>query len=364
MPSAIGLGNNVVTNQRQHIHSFYAQDDYRVTSKLTLNLGLRYEFATPIWERDNLWANFNPATNSLVQASNGSLYNRTLVHPDYHDFGPRIGAAYSVDSKNVIRAGYGISYSFFNRVGSALESINSPQINFGNLSNPAIPAGGPVPATFLTTLNSFTTGIASPATFNPITTNIDYVDQNTKWPMVQSWLFSIQRQITSNTVVEVAYNGNYSTRLPIIGDYNQANPNLPGATLGVQARRPDQSFGAITWVDPVGANNYNGLSVRAEHRAANGLYFLNSFTWSKAMGDSEQALETYPGYTVADAQKIHNLAGEYGPTSFDLKLIDVTSVVYELPFGKGRRFATGLNPVAEALLGGWEISLSLMRAAS
>jgi hypothetical protein len=167
LPSAIGLGNNVVTNQRQHIHSLYIQDDYRVTSKLTLNLGLRYEFATPIWERDNLWANFNPATNSLVQATNGSLYNRALVHPDYHDFGPRIGAAYSFDAKTVVRAGYGISYSFFNRVGSALESINSPQINFGNLSNPSIPAGGPVPAGFLTTLNSFTTGIANPATFNP-----------------------------------------------------------------------------------------------------------------------------------------------------------------------------------------------------
>jgi len=356
LPSAIGLGNNVVTNQRQHIHSFYAQDDYRVTSKLTVNLGLRYEFATPIWERDNLWANFNPATNSLVQATNGSLYNRTLQHPDYHDFGPRIGAAYSIDSKTVVRAGYGISYSFFNRVGSALESINSPQINFGNLSNPAIPPGGPVPATFLTTLNSFTTGIANPASFNPITTNVDYVDPNTRWPMIQSWLLSVQRQITSNTVIEVAYNGNHSTRLPIIGDYNQANPNLPGQTLGIQARRPDQSFGAITWVDPAGSNDYNGMSIRAEHRAGNGLYLLNSFTWSKALGDSEQALEVYPGYTVANPENIHDLAAEKGPTSFDLKFIDVTSVVYQLPFGKGRRFATALNPVAEALFGGWEIN--------
>ncbi len=359
LPSGIGLGNNVVTNQRQHINSLYAQDDWRVTQKLTVNLGLRYEFATPIWERDNLWANFNPATNSLVQATNGSLYNRTLVHPDYLDFGPRVGFAYSADSKTVIRAGYGISYSFFNRVGSALESINSPQINFGNLSNPAIPAGGPVPVTFITTLNSFTTGIANPSTFNPITTNIDYVDPNTRWPMIQSWLFSVEQQITPTTMVEIAYNGNHSTRLPIIGDYNQANPNAPGGTLGVQARRPDQSFGAITWVDPAGSNNYNGLSIRGEHRFANGLYALNSFTWSKALGDSEQALEVYPGYTVANAQNIHNLAAEKGPTSFDLKFIDVTSVVYLLPFGKGRQFATGLNPVAEALFGGWKSMRSI-----
>jgi hypothetical protein len=355
LPSTIALGNNVVTNQRQHIHALYAQDDYRVTAKLTVNIGLRWEFATPIWERDNNWTNFNPATNSLTQATNGSLFNRTLVHPDYHDFGPRIGAAWSIDPKTVVRAGYGISYSFFNRVGSALENINSPQINFGTLTQ-SIPAGGPVPAGFLTTQNSFTTGIADPAHFNPITSNVDYVDPNTRWPMVQSWLLSVQRQVTSNTVLEVAYNGNHSTRLPIIADYNQANPNLPGASLGVQARRPDQAFGPITWVDPAGSNDYNGLSIRAEHHASNGLYLLNSFTWSKALGDSEQALEVYPGYTVANAQNIHNLVAEKGPTSFDVKIIDVSSVVYELPFGKGRKFATGLNPVTEALFGGWEIN--------
>jgi len=356
LPSAIALGNNAVTNQRQHVHSVYAQDDFRFNSKLTLNVGLRYEFATPIWERDNLWSNFNPATNSLVQASNGSLYDRALVHPDRGNRGPRIGLAYSVDAKTVVRAGYGISYSFFNRVGSALESINSPQINFGNLSQ-SIPTNGPVPATFLTTLNSFTTNIASPAHFNPITTNVDYVDPNTKWPMLQSWLVSVQREITRDTVVEIAYNGNHSTRLPIIADYNQAVPNAPGASLGVQARRPIQSFGAITWVNPAGSNNYNGLSIRAEHHLRNGLYLLNSFTWSKALGDSEQALETYPGYSVANPQNIHNLAAERGPSSFDLKFIDVTSVVYQLPFGKGRKFASNLNPVMDALFGGWETSL-------
>jgi hypothetical protein len=356
LPSGIGLGTNAVTNQRQHVHSLYAQDDYRVTSKLTLNIGLRWEFATPIWERDNNWTNFDPATNSLIPAKNGSLYSRALVHPDYHDFGPRFGLAYSVDKKTVIRSGYGISYSFFNRVGSALENINGPQIIFGAISNPAIPPGGPVPASFLTTLNSFTTGIANPANFNPVSANVDYVDPNTRWPMIQSWLLSIQRQITPSTVLEVAYNGNHSTRLPIISDYNQANPNLPGGILGVQARRPDQSFGAITWVDPAGSDNYNGMSVRAEHRAGHGLYLLNSFTWSKALGDSEQALEYFPGYTAANPQNIHNLAGEYGPSSYDIKFVDITSVVYELPFGKGRQFATGLNPIAEILLGGWEIN--------
>ncbi len=100
LPNSIGLGNNVVTNQRQHVNSVYVQDDYRVTPKLTLNLGLRWDFATPLWERDNNWTNYNPATNSLIPATSGSLYNRALVHPNHKDFGPRIGFAWNVGPEN------------------------------------------------------------------------------------------------------------------------------------------------------------------------------------------------------------------------------------------------------------------------
>jgi hypothetical protein len=122
-------------------------------------------------------------------------------------------------------------------------------------------------------------------------------------------VLSIQREVMKDTVLELAYNGNHSLRLPIIGDYNQAAPNAVGGTLGVQARRPDQSFGPITWVDPAGDNHYNGLSARLEHRFSQGLYFLNSFTWGNAMGDSEQALEYYSNLTGANPQNIRNLAG-------------------------------------------------------
>jgi hypothetical protein len=355
LPSSVQLGNAFVTNLRQHVHSLYFQDDFRVSSKLTLNLGLRWEFATPIWERDNNWTNFDPSTNTLVKATSGSLFNRTLIHPDYKDFGPRLGLAYSIDSKTVIRAGYGISYSFFNRPGSAQEGINAPQALFGILTQ-SIPAGGPVPASFLTTKNSFSTGINNPANFNPLNSNIDYISADTKWPYIQSWLFSVQRELFKNTVIELAYNGNHSLRLPIIADYNQAFPNQPGQTLGVQARRPIQSFGPITWLDPAGDNGYNGFSTRFEHRFSGGLYFLNSFTWSKALGDSEQALEYFAGYFEANPQNIRNLAAERGPSSFDVKLINVSSVVYQLPFGKGRKYGAAMNPVFDAVLGGWEIN--------
>src|SRR5581483_1425437 len=356
LPSIIQLGTYTVVNLRQHLHSLYVQDDYRITPSLTLNLGLRWDFATPLYERDNNYSNFDPATVSMVKASSGSLFNRALVHPDYKDFGPRIGLAYSYDPKTVVRSGYGISYDFFNRVGSAEEGINAPQALFGVI-NQSIPAGGPVPSTFLTTVNSFTSNIASPSAFNPANSNVAYIPADTRWPYIQAWFLSIQRELFRNTVLEVGYTGTHSLRLPIIADYNQAYPNQPGQTLGVQARRPIPSFGPITWLDPAGNNNYNGLSVRFEHRfGISGLYLLNSFTWSKALGDSEQALESPPGYYVANPQNIRDLKNEYGPLSIDVKFTNVTSLVYQLPFGRGRRFGGNWNPFVDAVLGGWEVN--------
>ncbi len=231
------------------MHSLYFQDDFRVTPKLTINLGLRWEFASPLYERDNNYSNFDPTTGKMIQATGGSLFARGLVHPDYSDYGPRFGMAYSVDSKTVVRGGYGISYTFFNRPGSAQEGINAPQALFGVMTQ-SIPPGGPVPASFLTTQNSFTTNIASPAAFNPANTNVVYTPPNSKWPYIQNWFFSVQRQLPKDTLLDLSYNGNHSLRMPIIADYNEAAPNLPGQSLPVTARVPIPSFGPITWLYP------------------------------------------------------------------------------------------------------------------
>jgi hypothetical protein len=356
LPSIISQGSYTVVNLRQYVHSLYVQDDFRVTPRLTLNLGLRWDFATPLYERDNNYSNFDPTTNTMLQAHPGDLYTRSLVHPDYKDYGPRFGVAYSLNPKTVLRGGYGISYSFFNRPGSAMEGINAPQALFGTFTQ-TMPQGGPVPAGFLTTINSFTTGIANPSAFNPATQNVAYIPSDMRWPYIQNWFVSVQEQLAKNTVLEVAYNGSHSLRMPILADYNQANPSPAGQTLPLAARRPIQGWGPITWVDPAGNNHFNGLSARFEQRFSKGLYFLNSFTWGNAMGDSEGPLEYFaaPGFG-ANPQNIRNLAAEKGPSSYDVKLNNVTTLVYELPFGKGRQFAANASRGLDLLIGGWALN--------
>ena len=121
--------NPFIANLRQRMHFAYIQDDVKATERLTLNLGLRYEFATPQWEEDNFLTNFDPQTNSLVKAKDGSVYDRALVNADRNNFAPRLGIAYSLTDKTVVRGGYGVSFIHFNRLGGEnLLSFNGPHV--------------------------------------------------------------------------------------------------------------------------------------------------------------------------------------------------------------------------------------------
>jgi hypothetical protein len=351
LPSQIQLANWLVGNYRQRMYFFYFQDDFRVSSRLTLNMGLRWEFATPRWERDDVLSNFDPVGVRMVTARRGSLAERALVDPDYRDWGPRFGLAYSATPKLVFRGGYGISYTFHNRMGSAdLLGMNGPQVVWATIDQ-SIPPGGPVPAGFRTIYTAFPPGMTSPANFDPVRVNVAYIPRDTRWPYVQTWFASVQRELPRGWIVELGYTGNHSLRLPVLADYNQALPNRPGQSLGIQARRPIQTFGPITWVNPAGQTLYHGLSVRAERRVSRGLYLLNSFTWSKALGNSEQALEAN-----ATVQNIRDLRNERGPTSYDSTLINVTTFIYQMPFGKGQRLGARWNSVLDAVAGGWQLS--------
>jgi hypothetical protein len=351
--SAYQLATYRVGLYRQHENFAYVQDDFRVNNKLTLNVGVRYEYATPRWERDNQLSNYDPVSNSLLKAKDGSIYDRALVDPDRNNFAPRIGFAYSAMPNLVLRGGYGMSYVHQNRVGSAdLLGINGPQVVIAtvNQSNPLDP-------NFRTTQQGYAPGLTSPANFNPVAANITYIPRNIQTPYVQSWFFSVQRKMPVGVVIDLGYVGNHSVALPAIADYNQATPQpTPTSNLSLQARRPNQAFGPITWFNPGGFSSYNALQVKVERRFANGLQFLNSFTWGKAMDNSTQALDGNNG-NQAGPQDVRNMAAERGLSNYDQKFVDILSLVYELPIGRDRKFASHMPAVADHVLGGWQLSV-------
>src|SRR4029450_9644306 len=144
---------------------------------------------------------------------------------------------------------------------------------------------------FLTVDQGYPTGLTDPDKFNPLSANISYIPRDTRTGYVQNWFLSIQREILSNTVLDVAYVGNRSNKLILFADYNQARPQNPNENASLQARRPIQQFAAITITGPCGLANYNALQVKRERRFSAGLAFLNSFTWAKALDNVGQALE-------------------------------------------------------------------------
>jgi hypothetical protein len=362
--SSYQLNNQVILNYRQRMHFGYLQDDWKVNSKLTLNLGVRYEFATPQYEEKNRLANFDPVANKLIQASAGSLYNRTLVHPDRNNWAPRFGMAYQLNGKTVVRTGYGMSYVHFNRLGGEnLLGYNGPSIvNLAQNQVAFLANGDPTPACtgnnftgcFRTTQQGYPVGLVDPSRFSTANTRTNYTPSDYRTSYVQSYHFTVQRELANNLVLDVGYVGNKSTGLMILGDYNQARPLNAGETANLLSRRPITGFDAIQVSYGGGFANYHALQAKIEKRYANGFYLLNSFTWSKAIDNAGGHLETFNG----DNSRINyrNLASEKGQGSYNQPLNNTTSFVYEVPFGKGRKYGSSTNGFADAILGGWRLN--------
>lgn len=386
------LNNFVVVHLKQRMHFMYLQDDIRVNDKLTINAGLRYELVTPQWEANNLLANFDPGTVSLIQASNGSLYNRALVHTPKLDFAPRLGFAYSIDSKTVVRAGYGIGYQQFNREGGEnLLVYNLPNIVNVNITQAPIngdpatvgkqtplaictpaQANQPYSSTnpspcFRTVDQGFPTGFTSPANVTAasnVNTQARYIPKNLPTGYVQSWHLTVQRQLGPSTTFEASYVGEHGVKLQVLADYNQAaanpvtstcNPSVSSGCLTLAQRRPIASFYTIEETLPAGFLSYNGLQTKLEHRTGHGLYLLNSFTWSRALDNAGGHLDSNDG----DNSRI-NLQngglGERGPSGYNQPLNDSLTAVYDLPYGKGRSFGNDAPLYMQEILGGWQLT--------
>jgi hypothetical protein len=164
----------------------------------------------------------------------------------------------------------------------------------------------------------------------------------------------VQREILPNLLVDVGYVGNKSSHLIILGDYNQARPNADGENLTLQARRPIQGYQFIQAAFDGGKADYHALQVKVERRYSQGFYLLNSFTWSRAQDNASGHLETANG----DNSRVNmaDLDGEFGISGYNQPLNNTTTLIWELPFGRDRRYASDMNGVMEAVLGGWRLT--------
>jgi hypothetical protein len=347
------LANLFVAHLRQTIQSTYAQDDWKVLPKLTLNLGLRWEYGSPYSEQHNLLSNFDPIsqtvltitpgyaqTSSVTPVSAGGVYGKTLVNPDFADFGPRLGFAYAATPRIVVRGGYGISYVHYTRAGSGdILAINAPNALFVSVTQPK-----PGTAGYRTVDQGFPDGLAT--TFNPKTDNITYIPKNTKDSYVQDFFLSVQNQLAKNSLLDIAFVGNHGVKLQGFLNANQINP-ATGFTRPY-TQWPSDITAAVNefW------SQYQALQVRYEQRSVAGLTLLNSFTWSHSLDNASASLE---GNTPSP-QDGNNIAADYAQSDYNLPIANITSLVYDLPFGRGKQFLGQSNGLVNTIVGGWQLS--------
>jgi hypothetical protein len=365
--------NNLATIQyERRWYMGYFQDDYKFSDKLTFNLGVRYELVTPNWEQNNHLANFDPTNNTLVQASGGSLYNRSLVNLDKKDLAPRLGFAFQLDPRTVVRGGYGIGYMHYFRFGGeSTLGYNGPYIVDATINQtPPYQVSGATqqpctsltenPATcFRTTQSGYQTDFATAQNFSTLAAQTRYIPRNFPAAYVQAFHLTVQRELMKNTTLEVSYVGNHGVRIPVLTDFNQAATEPVSCNTGVgcltqQQRRPINTFTNILTVFPKGFLIYNSLQTKLERRYSNGIFLINSFTWSKAINNASADLETYGGDSAL--VNFYNSEGDRGLSSYNQPFNDTLSVIADLPFGKDRMFGQNAPGWQQAILGGWQLT--------
>jgi len=364
LTSTYGLANYFVAHLRQTMDSVYAQDDWKLNPKLTLNLGLRWEYGSPYSEQHNYISNFDPTTqtvltlspgatagNGITPVTAGGVYGKTLVNPSLGDYGPRVGFAYALTPKTSVRGGYGISYVHYTRAGSGdILAINAPQAVFVQAPQPkptttnVCPSGAPATTCYVTADQGYPANLVT--TFNPATDNITYIPKNTKDSYVESYHLSVQRQLAKNILIDVAYIGSHGVKLQGFLNANQKNPANGFA-------RPFANWPSdITAAPNAFKSHYNALQAKYEQQLSGGLTMLNSFTWEHSLDNASASLE---GNTPSP-QDANNINADYAQSDYNLPIANITSLVYELPFGRGRRFLSSMNGAEDALLGGWQVS--------
>ncbi len=333
------------TGTRRWEHGLFIQDDYRITNKLTLNLGLRYELTTPWTEIHNRLANFVPALDNVYPVGSPQYPMDTMYNANYLDFEPRIGLAYQLTSKTVLRAGYGIFYDFTSESVNSLGNNNAPFA--GNLAITNNVDGLPTGTGFsgVTPLSAGFLPYQPIGDFQTLGTSVSYFPRNDPDAQVRQANVSIQQQLTSDTVLTVAYVNTEGEHLTIYPNINQPVPGPGSAT----PRRLYPLFSTITEISHGESSSYNALQVTGERRFSHGLAFLASYAWGHSLDITS---------TTASGGVQNPLCEvcDRGPSDFDIRQSLVLSWSYELPFGKGKWIGNDWSKPVDYVLGGWKFN--------
>lgn len=390
---------------RVKYYATFVQDDWKVTPKLTANLGMRWEISSPVTEAHDQMSFMDPTVANpgaggipgayVFMGSGTGRQNENTPQTTFKNaWGPRVGLAYQLRPNTVVRAGYGIYYQSL-KMGGFGENDSAGFT--GSYTYPT-PASLQTPAVVLSQIQAY------PGPQPPF---IDPTVMNGQDPTVilskvarpgttQTWSLDIEQQLPGNTIVDIAYVGDHGDHLQaFLHDPNQGNPinQALGACLEVsisaqvgnpacagqpvvaspyagfsgtvaQALRPFPQYESaqvdtVTSADPFGDYTYEALQTEVQKRLSQGLSVLASYTWSKTLTNADAEYPTEAAWEANDvsgALNTYNLKVEKGLSQFDTPQSLVLSYTYALPFGKGREFANTSNPVANGLIGGWDIA--------
>ena len=350
-PSAAQLTNKAVVDQRLKMFAGFFQDDWKATQKLTLNLGLRYDFATWPYEGADRMTNFDPKTGIKFTPPTSTV-GRSLVKPDKNNFAPRVGLAYQYNDKTVVRAGYGRFFMLFERAGSEDQlSLNLPFL----VNNVVSAANSNSTANNIRLQTGFNLSL-DPASVNPILVRLRAVNPEAVDSNVDQWNLGIQRLLPGNMVATLDYVGTKGSHLSTLRSLNQPLLNANGTIMTIQGTTtpilPYPNLGPIEYRDNGGNSIYHGGEVTLEKRFSHGLSFRTAYTYSKSIDYSQEHLAS--GGTGSFTQNNRDLHERRGPSDFDTRHRFVASYIYELPFGKGRAYLN--KGAASEILGGWRIS--------
>lgn len=343
---------------RQTLWSGYVQDDWKITPKLTLNLGMRYEFLKPWVDKRNRMGIFDittdPENPQLIYSSGSSSYERAGYRSDKNNFMPRLGFAYKATNKTVVRAGYGIFYTYMEPYGDAQYLIGNPPNAYGvgltsSQTTPAVllrdgPAAG-----------SLELENATGVTFSAY-------HREPELSYAQQWNFNIQQELGANWLFETGYSGSRGAHLLRRYDGNFSPPG-PG---NLNAKRRYQSaaipgtdivtspLGQVIFYNQDGNSFYHSLVTKVEKRFSQGFTLLGSHTWSKNIGDTcgNAAAGNTSGCGFQD---LRDLTLERALDNQDVPHRFVVSGLYELPFGRGKPFGSNMPKALDYVFGGWGV---------